>query len=788
MEQEEDEDDAATTATESSAVDEAKKRRSGKEGITVYLRIRPTQRPSKFYNIANGESGSAQALHWDIPPEAIPGSEFVNNTRTKFSFKFNKILPMDITQAQVFERVGSHVVKNALDGFNSTIFAYGQTGSGKTFTMTGGAERYDDRGIIPRALSMIFREFRTRSDAAWTAHISYMEIYNEQGFDLLDPSHDFKGLQDLPRVRMMEDEHGNFHLKNLSMHRATTEEEALNLLFLGDTNRAISETAMNQASSRSHCLFTVFLEARKVGSDRVIRSKLHMVDLAGSERVHKTKSDGQTLREAQYINTSLFYLEMVIVALSERGRSHIPYRNSMMTSVLRDSLGGNCKTVMVATVSAEREQTDESISTCRFAQRVALVKNDATINEETDPAVAISRLKSQVATLKAEVAFLKGETGEGDSLTDAERAELVSACETYVASRDPRDNLQVAPLTLVRIRDCFAILKNMVLVATTGVDSQRKNGSAAAAQADDVSALRKALKEKENEIAILVNMVRQAKGSSSLPSLTAVPSSSSDDKRATSSDAAKPEVMRSSSTPSSRPISEVAGVSCAVADKAVRDDPQRAYSYFRERSTTNAALEENKVLLKEKYGQAKALGQRVDQSRQTIAYLKKTIEQLRRERAIEGIRDASGGGTLEDVPPSAEEAKKKEAIEAEKVLYKNNFEELRTLKTDIETIQRMLEVGRARLQSDFDTWYDQVLKQQPREQAKSTSSDHKATTISETRTAWSTPPYAAQPKKQQQEPAIPLTGNEQTDDDIRAFYRAKEELSRLSRKDTGRLR
>ena len=202
------------------------------------------------------------------------------------------------------------------------------------------------------------------------------------------------------------------------MHRATSEEEALNLLFLGDTNRAISETAMNQASSRSHCLFTVFLECRGAGgSDKVRRSKLHLVDLAGSERVHKTKSDGITLNEAKYINTSLFYLEMVIVALNERNenaRDHIPYRNSMMTSVLRDSLGGNCRTVMVATCSVEKAQTEESISTCRFAQRVALVKNDAVLNEETDPSVTIARLKAEVASLRAR---LEGQ-GRGDELAD----------------------------------------------------------------------------------------------------------------------------------------------------------------------------------------------------------------------------------------------------------------------------------------------------------------------------------------------------------------------------------
>ena len=140
---------------------------------------------------------------------------------------------------------------------------------------------------------------------------------------------------------MLEDEDGNYHLKNLSMHPASSEEDALNCLFLGDTNRAISETDMNQASSRSHCIFTISIEGRSTGSDTVTRSKLHLVDLAGSERVHKTSTSGQTLREAKYINSSLFYLEMVIVALHEKsksGRTHIPYRNSMMTSVLRDSL------------------------------------------------------------------------------------------------------------------------------------------------------------------------------------------------------------------------------------------------------------------------------------------------------------------------------------------------------------------------------------------------------------------------------------------------------------------
>ena len=229
---------------------------------------------------------------------------------------------------------------------------------------------------------------------------------------------------------MMEDGDGHHHFRNLSVHPVTTEEEALNLLFLGDTNRAIGETEMNQSSSRSHCIFTVMMEGRRPNSDTVVRSKLNIVDLAGSERVHKTSSTGQTLSEAKYINSSLFFLEMVIVALHERATKrgasvqttiHVPYRNSMMTSVLRDSLGGNCKTVMIATISPEAAQVAESISTCQFAQRVALVKNTAEINEELEPTVVIQRLRGEVGRLREEIKFLKGENGEGEEMTEEER-------------------------------------------------------------------------------------------------------------------------------------------------------------------------------------------------------------------------------------------------------------------------------------------------------------------------------------------------------------------------------
>ncbi|MGH0149478.1 UNVERIFIED_CONTAM: hypothetical protein FKN15_035436 [Acipenser sinensis] len=444
------------------------------------------------FSVDDEEHGSTN-LEFLIPHDLADG--FVNNKKETYRFKFQKVFDQGAKQEDVFENIAKPVADSILSGYNGTIFAYGQTGSGKTFTITGGAERYSDRGIIPRTLSYLFQQFQKDSTKVYTTHISYLEIYNECGYDLLDPRHEAARLEDLhsttwlcsgkttqillnrtgygpgvawlyngkeasvlrddfrqnptdvvvaagepailecqpPRghpepfffyktvlkVSIMEDPEQNIHLKNLSSQQAANEEEALNLLFLGDTNRMIAETPMNQASTRSHCIFTIHVSGREPGSATVRHSKLHLVDLAGSERVGKTGVGGQLLTEAKYINLSLHYLEQVIIALSEKNRSHIPYRNSMMTSVLRDSLGGNCMTTMIATLSVEKRNIDESISTCRFAQRVALIKNEAVLNEELDPGLMIIRLKREILALKDELAMVTGEQ-RTDQLTEDE--------------------------------------------------------------------------------------------------------------------------------------------------------------------------------------------------------------------------------------------------------------------------------------------------------------------------------------------------------------------------------
>lgn len=262
-------------------------------------------------------------------------------------------------------------------------------------------------------------------------------------------------------MTLQEDSDEKIHLKNLSVISANNEEEALNLLFVGDTNRMIAETPSNPASSRSHCIFIISIASRKNGEDVIRRSKLHLVDLAGSERVSKTGIDGSLLKEARHINLSLHYLEQVIIALHEASkgrRGHVPYRNSMMTSVLRDSLGGNCKTTMIATLAVEDILVEESISTCRFAKRVALISNNATLNEEMDPKLVISRLKQEISRLKAELAIARGEGTEyTEELPEYEKSRVRDAVNFFINDPAPESELVFADFK--KIHYAFLLLK-----------------------------------------------------------------------------------------------------------------------------------------------------------------------------------------------------------------------------------------------------------------------------------------------------------------------------------------
>jgi kinesin family member 6/9 len=206
--------------------------------------------------------------------------------------------------------VAAPLVCDFLDGYNGTVFAYGQTGSGKTYTMSGGAVSWEERGIIPRVFSHLFQTINQRRDQIqYSVYASYLEIYNENGYDLLEQKHAETDFEKWSKITLFEDKSQNLHLKNLSIHTVENEQDALNLLITGNLIRKFSATPMNQTSSRSHCIFTLALEGHDLQQDIVFTSKLHLVDLAGSERVYKSDPHTQVKNEAKYINRSLSYLE-----------------------------------------------------------------------------------------------------------------------------------------------------------------------------------------------------------------------------------------------------------------------------------------------------------------------------------------------------------------------------------------------------------------------------------------------------------------------------------------------
>ncbi len=365
--------------------------------IRVVIRTRPTQVfASKNISISSIDN----KINITIPRNESKG--IINNQKENWSFQFDKILH-NVAQEEVFEYVKS-VISVSTRGFNGTVFAYGPTGSGKTFTMSGSSSNFNYRGIIPRSITRLFQELGGKIDFESKVSISYLEIYNEIIFDLLSPvpANEQKG-----EINFQEDAKGNVIVKGLSKHVVANEEEAFNLLFEGESNRTVSEHQLNKASTRSHCIFTISIEMKsKVeSSEKVLTSKLNFVDLAGSERVKETGSSGIALKEAAYINKSLTFLEQVVVALTDKTKrkEYVPYRQSKLTHILKDAIGGNCKTIMIATIWPEEQFILDTLSTLNFAKRMKNVVNDLSVNIMLDKNAYVKKLNKEIKELKKEL-------------------------------------------------------------------------------------------------------------------------------------------------------------------------------------------------------------------------------------------------------------------------------------------------------------------------------------------------------------------------------------------------
>ena len=386
------------------------------DNLRVAIRVRPPLNRETEEGIPFRSIAIVSEDHKSISLAEYLGSEFSELERQRqwieepnlfqlHRFTFDSIFDMDSLQEDVYNITAKNAVQSVLEGYNSTIFCYGQTGTGKTYTMEGFT--YDsnnpNRGIIQRTIQDIFNYIETTSNenTKFIIRASFLQIYNENISDLLKP--DKKNLQ------IREDKKKGIYVDLLSEWAVRTPLDLYALLKRGGNLRATSATYMNDVSSRSHAVFVITVEQMTTelneGNKTQIKvGKLNLVDLAGSERIRITGTTGQQLEESKKINKSLSCLGNVINALTDKkGKNYIPYRDSKLTRLLQDSLGGNCKTTMIAMISPSQDAFSESLSTLYFAQRAKKIKNRPIINEDVNNRALIRKYENELKNLKNEL-------------------------------------------------------------------------------------------------------------------------------------------------------------------------------------------------------------------------------------------------------------------------------------------------------------------------------------------------------------------------------------------------
>ncbi|KAG2630397.1 hypothetical protein PVAP13_3KG486900 [Panicum virgatum] len=369
--------------------------------VQVVIRVRPLNNNEKNLHSYNRclKQESAQSITWIGHPE----------TR----FTFDHVACETVDQEVLFRVAGLPMVENCMAGYNSCVFAYGQTGSGKTYTMLGEITDLEvrpspDRGMTPRIFEFLFARIRAEEESRrdeklkYSCKCSFLEIYNEQITDLLDPSSS--------NLQLREDIRKEVYVENLTEFEVGCVSDIIKLLMQGSANRKVAATNMNRESSRSHSVFTCIIESRweKDSASNLRYARLNLVDLAGSERQRTSGAEGERLKEAANINKSLSTLGLVImnlVDLAHGKQRHVPYRDSRLTFLLQDSLGGNSKTMIIANVSPSVCSANETLSTLKFAQRARLIQNNAVVNE--DASGDVLALQHQIRLLKEELAVLK---------------------------------------------------------------------------------------------------------------------------------------------------------------------------------------------------------------------------------------------------------------------------------------------------------------------------------------------------------------------------------------------
>ncbi|CAK9220135.1 unnamed protein product [Sphagnum troendelagicum] len=420
--------------------------------MKVHLRMRPSSKPSSALHFDEAKA----MVRIDVQKKQSNSGGPTKLYTDQIVFSLDSVI-RTTDQETVFDLCAKEIVDDVLRGYNGTIMTYGHVGSGKTFTMTGGNKEYAHRGIIPRAVHRLFQEKEEKPEAGITVQMSYLEVYNEGIYDLLQRKGEPGG------CLMILEDNGLLEIPGLAKIPVENEAETLKLYFEGEKLRSYSNHTLNQMSSRSHCVLTFYIE-RQTGIrtfQDVTVAKLNLVDLAGNERL-KNIADyrGHLRREAMGINKSLSFLLQTVYAL-RLGQDYIPFRHSRLTTLLKESLGGNCKTVLVVCAWPEDYFLDETIGALRFAQWVKCLKTTAVINKKLDFASTKRRYVREISDLRQELALkdaLSGRMGASyNELTEEAKTQLRNKIEAFITDEKELDQIPIENFR--QVKELFCLFK-----------------------------------------------------------------------------------------------------------------------------------------------------------------------------------------------------------------------------------------------------------------------------------------------------------------------------------------
>jgi len=400
------------------------------DNIKVVVRSRPLNAEEKAAN-------APSLVTCDQERNQVSVVMTVGSKRSNKRYNYDMVFGQYSTQEEVYRHAIKPVVDEVLLGYNCTVFAYGQTGTGKTHTMEGNVDDPDLQGMIPRAVTSIFESLDNLDSGEYTVKVSFLELYNEELQDLLS-------VTDEKKLRILDDKSRmstGVACHNLEEAMVKSPEEIIAIMKKAMAKRQVGETKLNKASSRSHCIFTMTVHMRETtteGEDLLKVGKLNLVDLAGSECVGRSGATNQRAREAGNINKSLLTLGRVISALVEK-TPHVPYRDSKLTRLLQESLGGRAKTCIIATVAPSVQCLDETLSTLEYASRAKSIKNKPEANQRMTKRAMIKEYAEDLERLRQELASARAK--DGVFLDETRYNEMVTSIESQKSQIEELEDL-----------------------------------------------------------------------------------------------------------------------------------------------------------------------------------------------------------------------------------------------------------------------------------------------------------------------------------------------------------